>query len=631
MIVKSWYQEDLAEGEVSSWQSSGVKPVAAVQAEAPLRPTKLPNNGGVLFKKDTQQALTWPADNDAPYLHRWWLVIARCDSAANADANNISVLCVNGAEGGSVHRQPRVCFRPSAGTFVSQLHDGKIKSEEGKCSTDIGDWNVMVGYRRGFLMQTVVNGVKTAGQTIYGLAPNRKKSQSFMGDVNNPLRADVAIDCIIIGQSELNDSQIDKLMGWGMWRVGRQSALPDDHPYRESPPSAVDANDEPTRYAFNSSAWASWAAIGNERYAHRGEAAPPISGYTTVFFDDFESNSVVHDSKGAQSSIWYAPTHLTTVGVDANVQRISASPSSYVHDAASRTLALRLLYNGRWRTGAFSSVNNNGQGRYWGKGIFEIRARLPKLAAPRPGFFPAFWAYGKEHLFWRTRNRLETDFWEYDGLNGTYINVSQHVHKPRLDYADPNIEPRGVHWKIAGYQVDQSNGFPGTFDVYDGEFHTWYAQIEDDYTYFVIDGYEVARVPTTPELAAKKYIMVDFAYDDKKGGAPPDPSQTYDMVIDYIRVRQTETDLARVPPGFSALPAFSGQASSGQALTVVPNVIASQIEYLWYRDGVPIVGETGTSYELSSQDVGHKIRCHVRAVSLLDHPEAWSAESATVR
>lgn len=160
--------------------------------------------------------------------------------------------------------------------------------------------------------------------------------------------------------------------------------------------------------------------------------------------------------------------------------------------------------------------------------------------------------------------------------------------------------------------------------------HTWYAQIEDDYTYFVIDGYEVVRVPTTPELAAKKYIIVDFAYEQNKGRAQPDPGQTYDMVIDYIRVRQTETDLARVPPGFSALPAFSGEASPGQKLTVVPNVNASQIECLWYRDGVPIVGETGTSYELSSQDAGHKIRCHVRAVSVLDQPEAWTPESETV-
>ncbi|MFK0687653.1 hypothetical protein ACFX5Q_05530 [Mesorhizobium sp. IMUNJ 23033] len=630
MIVKSWYQEDLAEGEVSSWQSGGVKPVAAVQAEPSLCPTKLPNSRGVVFEKGTKQALTWPADNDAPYLHRWWLVIARCDSAANADANNVSVLCVNGAEGGSVHRQPRVCFRPSTGTFASQVDDGKIKSEEGKCSTDFGGWNVMVGYRRGFVMQAVVNGVKTAGQTIYALAPNRMKSESFMGDVINPMRADVAIDCVIIGQSELDDSLIDMLMGWGMWRVGRQSALPSDHPYRQRPPSSVDANNKPARYAFDSVSWESWAGIGNERYAHRGEAAPPIRGYTTVFFDDFDSNTVVDDSKGAQASIWYAPTSLANVGVDANAQRISGSPSSYVHDAASHTLALRLLHKGRWRTGAFSSVNNNGQGRCWGKGIFEIRARLPKIAAPRPGFFPAFWAYGKEHLFWRTRNRLETDFWEYDGLNGAYINISQHVHKPKLGYADPQIATGGVHRKIAGYQVDPSNGFPATIDIYDGEFHTWYAQIEDDYSYFVIDGWEVARVPTSPELAAKKYIMVDFAYDQNKGRAQPDPSQTYDMVIDYIKVRQTETDLARVPPGFSALPTLSGRASPSQALTVVPNVVASQIECLWYRDGVPIVGETGTSYELGSQDMGHKIRCHVRAVSVLDQPEAWTPESETV-
>jgi hypothetical protein len=78
------------------------------------------------------------------------------------------------------------------------------------------------------------------------------------------------------------------------------------------------------------------------------------------------------------------------------------------------------------------------------------------------------------------------------------------------------------------------------------------------------------------------------------------------------------------------LPVFSGEASPVQELTVVPNVIASQIECLWYRDGVPIVDETGTSYELSSRDTGHKIRCHVRAVSVLNQPEAWTPESETV-
>ncbi|RWD52849.1 MAG: hypothetical protein EOS25_00360 [Mesorhizobium sp.] len=631
MIVKSWFQEDLAEGEISSWQSGGVKPVAAVQAELSLRPTKLPNNGGVLFKKGTKQALTWPVDKDAPYLHRWWLVIARCHSVNNTGADNVSVVCVNGAEGGPVHRQPQVCFKPSAGTFVSRLHDGKLKSEEGQYSTDSDDWNVMVGYRRGFVMQAVVNGVKTAGQAIHALKPNLMKSQSFMGDVNNPMRADVAIDCVIIGQSELNDAQIDKLVGWAMWRAGRQADLPDDHPYRKSPPSAVDASDNPARYAFDSQAWASWAAVDTRtNQAHRGQAAPDISGYTTVFFDDFETNTIVDDLTGAQSSGWFAPTHLTNIGGDAKAQRISGTPSSYIHDAESHTLSLRLVHNKVWRTGAFSSVNNNGQGRWWEKGIFEIRAKFPKLSAPRPGFFPAFWAYGKEHLFWRTRNRLETDFWEYGAEDGTWINISQHVHKPALAYPDPQIAAADVRRKIAGYPIDQSNGFPNAIDIYDGEFHTWYAQIEDNYTYFVIDGYEVARCPTTPELAAQKYIMVDLGFRSGRGGVLPDPSETYDMAIDYIRVRQKESDLAEVPAGFARLPELSGSASIGSTLSVQPNVPASHLEYLWYRDGVPIVGATAATYKLNARDAGHRIRCQVRALSLLDQPEAWTAEADVV-
>jgi beta-glucanase (GH16 family) len=392
----------------------------------------------------------------------------------------------------------------------------------------------------------------------------------------------------------------------------------------------ADENDQPARYAFNPR---TWAAIADEtRFASRGKPAPPIGGYRTIFFDDFKTDTVVDDLTGAPSSVWYAPTHLAGVGVDARAQRPRQLPSSYVHDAANHTLSLRLLYRKGWKTGAFSSVNNNGQGRFWGKGIFEIRAKLPRLPAPRPGLFPAFWAYGREHLFWRTRNRLETDFWEYDGLDGSYINVTQHVHMPALrGYDDPGILTKDVRYKIAGYRLDRSNDFPRTIDIYDGEFHTWYAQIEDDYSCFVVDGYEVARVPTTPELAAPKYIMVDFAYDKRKGRVTPDPTQTYDMVIDYIRVRQKESDLARIPSGFDALPMLSGRAVPGHTLSVITNTSARNIEYLWYRDGAPIVGEVGASYLLRADDSGHKIRCHVRALSLLNQPEAWTAESETVR
>jgi beta-glucanase (GH16 family) len=461
------------------------------------------------------------------------------------------------------------------------------------------------------------------------LAPNRARSPSFFGDVHAPMGADVAIDCVLIGQGELNDAQIDKLTGWAMWRIGRQSALPDRHPYRHSPPRGADKNDQSARYVLDIGAW---TALHNaDRFSNRGRSAPAVNDYVTVFFDDFTEDTVVDDLKGPPSSNWYAPTHLVGIGVDAKAQRRSDLPSSYVHDPAAHTLALRLHYNNGWKAGAFSSVNNNGQGRFWSKGIFEIRAKLPAVPPPRPGFFPAFWAYGREHLFWRTRNRLETDFWEYDGLDGTYINITQHIHKPTLGgYSDPGILTKDVRYKIAGYRLNSSNGFPRAIDVYDGQFHTWYAQIEDDYSYFVIDGLEVARVPTTLELAAPKYILVDFAYDKAKGRAALDLSQTYDMVIDYIRVRQTIADLQKAPPGFAALPVLSGKAAPGNTLTVIPETTARHIEYRWYRDGVSIIGELGASYLLRKDDSGHKIRCHVRALSLLDQPAAWTAESEIV-
>jgi hypothetical protein len=631
LIVKSWYQEDLVEGEVPSWPSRGLKRLAAEQADPAQRPTKLPDAGGVLFKKGVRQALVWRSESDAPYLHRWWLAIARCDTANHKLAKPVPVFCINGREGGRTHRQPYVFFAPAQGLLMSQLNDGQARSEGAPCAQDFAQWNVILGYRRGFVTQAVVNGLRTKGQTLLGLMPNREKSPSFMGDPERPLPADLAIDCILIGQSELNDAQIYKLMGWAMWRVGRQSALPESHPYRNKPPLTIDKTDNPTRYSFNAEAWSAWATLaGSRSQANRGKPGPAIEGYTTVFFDDFAENTVVDDQLVAPGSAWYAPTHLVPIGVEAQAQRVGAEPSSYVHDAASHSLSLRLLFEKRWKTGAFSSVNNNGQGRSWGKGIFEIRAKFPKLASPRPGFFPAFWAYGIEHLFWRTRNRLETDFWEYDGLDGRYINITQHVHKPPIAYSHPGIVPKETRFKIAGYRLVPNNGFSAPIDIYDGEFHTWYAQIEEDWTYFVVDGFEVARVSTSPELAAKKYILVDFAYEMKKGKIPADPSQIYDLVIDYIRVRQKVSDLAKVPQGFDELPALSGEARLGSTLTVLPNVEASQIEYLWYRDGVPILGQTGVSCRLGTADAGHRIRCHVRAPSLLDQPEAWTAESAVV-
>lgn len=625
-IIVSFYQGDVQDGVTGSWLSGGMKPQLASQSNPANFPTKLANNRGVLFAGQTAQSLSWTTDTDAAWSSRWWVAIARCPLASLTNSQVIAA--INGNTGSPTARQPSIVF-PVGSTMSSQIYDTALKTAAGPADPNFQNWNVLVGYRRGFSHQAVVNGTKTA-QTTFGtfLSNQSGGTLSIMGMPKNS--ADFAIDCFIVGQGELSDSDIDRIVGWAMWRAGRQADLAADHPYKNAAPTGMS---NPTRYSFDINAWNAWVTASNAiKTSHRGQPAPAVSGYTTVFFEDFLTPAVVSD-KSLQGPSFYAPGHLDTVGASATTQDVTVTPSTYIHDGAS-ALSLRMLFSSRWRTGSFTSINKAGSGRWWGKGIFEIRCKFPNLPDPRPGFFPAFWAYARPHLLWRTRNRLETDFFEYDGLDGTWINTTQHVHDPSLKTLATSNGPilsNDTRYKLFGQKVAPVNGFPVTVDIYDGQYHTWYVQIEDDYTYVVIDGVEVGRVPTSPELSADKYIFVDWAYVPNKGRGTIDPAQTYDMTIDYIKVMQKENSLQAVPTGFSALPSLAGNATVGSTLTVTPNTAGSYLEYYWYRDGVPIPTAITASYIPASDDVGHTIRCQVRNMSIDTQPCGWSLPTATVQ
>lgn len=631
-VVYDFRQEDLPAGPVTNWVSRGVKPKTATGMA-----TKLPGPNGVLFTAGTTQHLAWASDYDAPWLHRWWVVIARA-KLDNRDGN-VPVLTVNGGADGATHRQPYVGFAGGTGKVRSILDNGTAVSQEGACVTTAAGWNIVVGYRRAGQYRARINGVEQAPVAFTGMQPSRGTT-SYLGanDVagESTLAADVAIDCVLVGQSELNDAQVDKLVGWAHWRVGRQDLLPAGHPYKQAPPDKLDANDSPSRFAFDMAAWTNWAeACAATKKATRGGVPPSLddgkgNDYTVVFRDDFITDSVVDDCAGDPSAIWFCPTHMgNIIDVNAQTQKKSDTPSSYVHDAAgSGSLALRMLnVNGRWRSGAFSSVNKEGQGRSWDKGRFRIRCKFPRLAAPRPGFFPAFWSYGVEHLFLRTRNRVEMDYLEYDGLNGAWLNTTQHVHaKGVIPYSSPEIlSGPDVRCKLAGMELNAKNNFTPPVEIYDGEYHVWEFRIEDDFSYVIVDDKEVVRVPTERWLLVRKYILVDWALDEKKGKAKPVAGQAYDLTIDWIEVQQRERDLAVVPAAFSGRPALAGARGAGKTITCTPHVTASQIEYRWYRNGEPIVGATGPTFVEDAGSAGQELRCHVRAVSLLNQPEAWTA------
>lgn len=69
------------------------------------------------------------------------------------------------------------------------------------------------------------------------------------------------------------------------------------------------------------------------------------------------------------------------------------------------------------------------------------------------------------------------------------------------------------------------------------------------------------------------------------------------------------SELAKQPLAYTAPPAITGKAVSGEQLTVSPGSwnLLPVMKYSWLRDGVTIPGQSGDTYDLTPQDVGSKI------------------------
>lgn len=660
-IDKAFFQEDCAEGEVTNWISRGRRITTATQATQANRPTKLPSNGGVLFGAGVKKWLQWTTDYDAPWSHRWWIAIARADLSGFTAPYVCSINAP--ASGSNQNRQPSLRFDRSSGNpkFNQSVWDNASRTLQPDCSPTFATWNVLIGWRRGFKHFVRVNGASTLSSDFLGWRQNSLSSICTIGDNLAIMPADCAIDCIIFGDGELTDYQIEVLEGWAHWRVSRQSALTlgidgsTSHLFASAAPtnSDFDSTDLHNVFEFDVTEYGDWSTeVDSSRFAHRGEDTYSATGYTTVFFTDFDlaDQLPAADLTGEKNSPWFAPGWLDTLDDEATMRQSNGTPSplSYIQDTSATaggvgrpgTLALRMRNNGtNWVSGAMYTVNYGGIGRAWGKGIFEVRLAYTSgagtLSSPYPGFFPApLWSYFREHLYHRTRNRVEPDFTEQTGKNSKYSETNIHIHAPSIVY--PNDDTVSLATDVAkkpyGYSFETATDadFSGTLNIYDGNFHKYTCKIDDDFIYWWIDDEEMCRTPTATFYTGLKYLIANFALDAAHGDRTPDPSETFDMVFDYIKVMQKSTDLTVIPTGFSGLPTIAGTTTSGSTLTVTPNTTGTQIEYRWYRDGVPIVTPIGTTYQLVAADVGHKIRVHVKNKSLVNQPEAWTAETATI-
>ncbi|MBN2711366.1 MAG: hypothetical protein JXR97_02895, partial [Planctomycetes bacterium] len=369
-----------------------------------------------------------------------------------------------------------------------------------------------------------------------------------------------------------------------------------------------------------------------------GERVKPV-GFERVFYDDFRADRVKPSTSG-DSDLWAGPGFNIAVGVDAPLVTPGQKPEVYPYDAANKKQTLSLAKQGkRWRGSAFYSVNDLGHGYTWiGPKIFRIRCMFPKedkkeLAG---GLFPAFWSYSTEWLFWRTTNRIECDWFEFDGQNGQWLNgISTHYHYPHVKsifVKNPNSYKR---YKVYGGELNEAKGkIPGGLFFWDGKFHTWEFVVDEEMTYINVtitgdDGkdrwVEVCRCKTAPTYLERLDLQLDYALKAKHG--TPKTDQRQDFTVDWIEVLQKTRAIEKTPEPFTAKPTLTGKTNVGGSVVCQSNLKGvTDVRYYWFAYGYPLAYGVSNTWKITAAEAGKKLRCMVMAVGANSMPEAWSNE-----
>lgn len=650
-LMTAYFQEDVAPGFVAEHPARGVIAVGATQTNAAARPSKTEPRGGVAFTSNARQCLSMPGQRDARWNYRWCLLSFRIDGASGTGPST-TLLDLNRGNGPN-QSSPKIWYDREKGLCVQYVGrnawgiDRRVMTSKA-LAADGKTWNVVVcGIRYGKLFVSL-NGKTLASHTTQpdrfaGETPQATVSE--IGDARAGAAA-WAYDALVFGQSELSEAMVRKLTGWAAHRLGFQANLPEGHPYRTARP-VLDGEDLPHRYVHDDERWTRWGATIKDKSVTRVNAGGPRvepQGFERVFYDDFRAKRVRASTSG-EGDLWTGPGFNTAVGMSAQLVAPGRKPDVYPYDAEKSRQLLSLAKQGdRWYGSALYSVNDMGHGYTWsGPKIFRIRCLFPKAEQKEiiEGLFPAFWSYGTEWLFWRTSNRIEADWFEFDGKNGRWYNgLSSHVHYCAVKNAFAKNPDRYKSHKVYSGELTEEKGkIPGGLFFWDGQFHTWEFVIGEETTFVNVtipdkDGsdhwVEVCRCPTAPTYLERLDLQLDYALKASRKPLPTDARQ--DFVVDWVEVLQRTSDLEAAAEPFAQRPALTGDNRVGGTVTCTPNVKSvTDLRYYWFADGYPLTYGAKDCFRLTAAEAGAALRCMVKAVGARDMPEAWSAPLVIAR
>jgi len=646
-IMTVYFQDDVELGEVDTHSSRGNSVRNATQSTTSLRPEKLSNNNGIEFKENSGQYLTMSGQREARWAYRWTIFTFRID--ADSGDNDITVMVDINRGNASNKSSPKIWYNKNTGLniqFVGRNENGldkRIMTTKTAVVADGETWNVVVtGIRYGQMFASV-NGVNLSTGSPqperYANAEIGNDTSSYIGDDSDGNMA-WAYDTLAFGLTEPTEAMVRKMTGWAAHRLDDSDNainLPDAHVYKINKP-VMDKEDFPYRYVHDNDQWTEWgSSINSTDVKTNGGGSPvDIEGFERVFYDDFRSDRVKASYSG-ESDLWFAPGFNTAVGSSATLIAPNDTTNVYEYDESEQKQSLSLLkVNDRWKAAAFYSVNDLGYGYTWkGPKIFRIRSMFPEVtqADLAGGLFPAFWSYDPDFLFWRTANRIEVDWFEFDGKNGTWLNgLASHYHYAAVDNIFAKSADSYKSYKAySGQLTEAKSKIEGGIEFWDGEYHTWEFVIDDDMTYINVtikdtDGndkwVEVGRVETPPTYLERLDLQLDYALRSWDGEPSSDRE---DFTIDSIEVLQKTSNIMALPDIFTSRPVITGDQTEGSTITCQANIEGiTDIRYYWFANAYPLTYTTSNDYQITPDDVGKNIRCMVKAVGALDMPEAWT-------
>ncbi|MBB4526530.1 UNVERIFIED_ORG: Ca2+-binding RTX toxin-like protein [Rhizobium sophorae] len=232
-----------------------------------------------------------------------------------------------------------------------------------------------------------------------------------------------------------------------------------------------------------------------------------LSTYNISFQDEFNTLSVAAD--GSTQATWYSGVH-SPFGVASFTS--GATPyNPFSVDEGALHIKMQQV-DGQWQSGILQSVNASGLGFAQSYGYFEIKAAFPSGI----GAWPAFWLLSEGG---EAKPRVEVDVVEAYAADPDGHHTTLHF-RPGTNTPDVT-----EHEWASDY-----TGMPTS--LFDSGYHTYGTMITPDWIITYMDGVELARTAANKYTSGPYYMLVDLAMTTSAGA---DPTQVYDMQIDYVR------------------------------------------------------------------------------------------------